>query len=635
MVQFIPPLTEATLKNMATAGERRVAKFLQEYLPDSCIVWCNVPMGKKRLYADFLILFPDKGLLCLEVKDWKLQSVRGMQHLRWELVSEDGQRFLQDHPLEQAKKYAQNITNLLKQDKNLQQQDGLYSGNFVLPYDYAAVFTQISHKDICAAVSDTEKLELLMPRERVFYKEDIDKNQSRASVADKFGRIFKKRFGAPLTARQIDRIRWHLFPELRINVASVQQNLFEPPAGESIQVEQLPSVPLQTPDIIKVMDMQQEIVARSMGGGHRVIHGVAGSGKTLILGMRASYLAENTEKPVLVVCFNIPLAGKIRSMVEAKGLSDKIQVFHYHGWCKHLVEQYGIELLPEERAKQYDCHVFAVERAVGEGRIPCGEYGGVLIDEGHDFLPEWLGLLAKMPDENDDLLLVYDDAQSIYHNGDGLGFTLSGVGIKAQGRSTILRLNYRNTKEIIGLAYHFFEKRKQLQGEGGKSAQLVEPEAAGDSGTSPFIKECASWAEELDYFERCLGKWRQDGIPLNDMAIICHTREQCSDICARLDAAEIPYQGLQNNAAKHDYRPEKDAVTVCTMSISKGLEFRRVMVMGISAMSNAKKTGEFIKQLYVAMTRAQSYLMITLSGSNPVSNHLRSSYQEWNNWKNA
>ncbi|STI82993.1 DNA helicase II [Escherichia coli] len=30
---------------------------------------------------------------------------------------------------------------------------------------------------------------------------------------------------------------------------------------------------------IKIMDIQQEILARNIGDGHRVIHGVAGSGK--------------------------------------------------------------------------------------------------------------------------------------------------------------------------------------------------------------------------------------------------------------------------------------------------------------------------------------------------------------------
>jgi superfamily I DNA and RNA helicase len=51
----------------------------------------------------------------------------------------------------------------------------------------------------------------------------------------------------------------------------------------------------QVPDIVRVMDLQEEQLARSMGEGHRVIHGVAGSGKTMILGYRAQALAS---KPI-------------------------------------------------------------------------------------------------------------------------------------------------------------------------------------------------------------------------------------------------------------------------------------------------------------------------------------------------
>jgi len=81
--------------------------------------------------------------------------------------------------------------------------------------------------------------------------------------------------------------------------------------------------PIAAPDIIKIMDIQQEQLARSIGGGHRVIHGVAGSGKTLILLMRCQYLAEQSDKPVLVLCYNRVLADKLRTAVADKGLAEK------------------------------------------------------------------------------------------------------------------------------------------------------------------------------------------------------------------------------------------------------------------------------------------------------------------------
>ena len=68
---------------------------------------------------------------------------------------------------------------------------------------------------------------------------------------------------------------------------------------------------------MRVMDLQQEQLARSLGEGHRVIHGVAGSGKTMILGYRAEQLAKaaRQHKPVLVLCYNEPLAVKLDAVM--------------------------------------------------------------------------------------------------------------------------------------------------------------------------------------------------------------------------------------------------------------------------------------------------------------------------------
>jgi superfamily I DNA and RNA helicase len=46
-----------------------------------------------------------------------------------------------------------------------------------------------------------------------------------------------------------------------------------------------------------------------------------------------------------------------------------------------------------------------------------------LIDEGHDFEADWLKLVTQMIDpEKDSLLLLYDDAQSVYKKKTGWTF---------------------------------------------------------------------------------------------------------------------------------------------------------------------------------------------------------------------
>ena len=116
-------------------------------------------------------------------------------------------------------------------------------------------------------------------------------------------------------------------------------------------------------------------------------------------------------------------------------------------------------------------------------QIPAGQYGAVMIDEGHDLKPEWLKLVVQMVDpETNALLLLYDSAQSIYGKHKRLRFSFASLGIQARGRTTILRLNYRNTTEVLSVAYEF-----------AKEAFIPEATARGQSRDRPARKCWTSW----------------------------------------------------------------------------------------------------------------------------------------------
>ncbi|TXT40934.1 MAG: hypothetical protein FD135_836, partial [Comamonadaceae bacterium] len=141
-----------------------------------------------------------------------------------------------------------------------------------------------------------------------------------------------------LSLPMIDRVRWIMFPQVRV---PAQGTLFD---DSDLDAE--------LPGIMRVMDLQQEQLARSLGDGHRVIHGVAGSGKTMILGYRAEHLARASSassKPILILCFNEPLGVKLASSMEAKGLSDKVHVRHFHKWCHEQIRAFG-QALPAQGA---------------------------------------------------------------------------------------------------------------------------------------------------------------------------------------------------------------------------------------------------------------------------------------------
>ncbi|MDR6918950.1 hypothetical protein J2X66_005855 [Pseudomonas sp. 3296] len=75
MAQLFPTRTSCRFD---TAGERRFAERLEKKLSDDWLSWFNVPVGPKALQADFILMHPQRGILILEVKDWKLDTIENM-----------------------------------------------------------------------------------------------------------------------------------------------------------------------------------------------------------------------------------------------------------------------------------------------------------------------------------------------------------------------------------------------------------------------------------------------------------------------------------------------------------------------------------------------------------------------------
>ena len=132
----------------------------------------------------------------------------------------------------------------------------------------------------------------------------------------------------PLDDQDIKHVRFLLFPEIRIAA-----NKTEYKVAESIPYYE-EKVLLSLRDV-KVMDLHQENLAKSIGEGHRLLRGVAGSGKTLILCCRAKYLAKtNPGWRILVLCYNVTLSCYIQHIIdnlEVEADNDStIEVCNFH-----------------------------------------------------------------------------------------------------------------------------------------------------------------------------------------------------------------------------------------------------------------------------------------------------------------
>jgi len=580
-----------------TSGEKRFASMIKEKLEDDYLCWYDVPIGWSKIYPDFIILHPRRGILILEVKDWKLENIKHATPATITLMTSDGV-VKKKNPFEQAKKYAHAVVNLLEKDKTLISKTGNFQGKLLFPWGYGVVFSNITRK-----IFDSTDLKEIFSPHLVICKDEITESVDAESFQEQLWGMFNYSFGKALTMPQIDRVRWNLFPEVRIDT---QPSLFTVPEKEAVPEPEL------IPDIMRVMDLQQEQLARSLGNGHRVIHGVSGSGKTLILCYRSIHLAEQFDKPILVLCFNIALAIKLYHMIAAKGLSERVIVRHFHKWCFDQMKLYNVPL-PSPNNSFFNDMVQSAVKAVEQGQIPTAQYGAVMIDEGHDFNPDWLKLAVQMVDPStDSLLLLYDSAQSIYKKSDRLGFSLSSVGIKARGRTTILRINYRNTAEILSFAYSFandiFAEDKQDK----DSIPIVRPESAGRHGAVPDFVRLHSLQDESLYLTDRFHELNKNGIPWSDMAVIYRQNFIGGVVTNTFRRAGIPVEWLNESKQSRYYNPNADSVKVVTMQSSKGLEFPAVAIPGLGYMPQQGSDYQVeAKLLYVAMTRAVDNLILT------------------------
>lgn len=611
MATIIP--TIGSCGNKITAGEKRLARIFESNLSSDCTCWYDIPTGEKQTHPDFIILDPQRGLLFIEVKDWYISKIKSANKTHVIYETSDGDISL-THPIEQVRQYSYGAINYLKRDPQLLQDNEKYKGQFCAPYGHGVYLSNITRKQLDKYFSNSD----IFPSDIVICKDEITEFMSSEEISLRLFSLVKHTFSKEISNKQVDRIRWHLYPEIRITHA-----LDKPESSAK------PISVLRTPNIIKIMDTQQELLARSLGEGHRIIHGVAGSGKTLILLYRCLHLAKdnNLKKPILVVCYNIMLAQKLKSLIKSHQLTVPVEITNFHAWC---YKQEKIKnILPNSKQNFIENLEQAVITGFQNKTIAAEQYSAVLIDEGHDFKQDWLKILSGMVDsETNYLLFLYDDAQSIYQKKSSLDFTLSSVGIKAQGRTTILDINYRNTQQILhfatSIAFDYLNDHIE------DNFKYHKPDAGGLQGQVPNMLVFDNYQQEIIHIIKWLKQQHHTGVSWNDMAILCPSTAHLSAILVKeLRDSKIPHYFIASSEDKKRYSPQSDFLSIIPLPSSKGLEFHSVAVIDSSnIMGNSDDLSDEIKRLYVGFTRATNNLLVTLHQKNVLSRHLTSTYNQ-------
>ncbi|MDP2368911.1 3'-5' exonuclease [Rhodoferax sp.] len=602
-------------RRCANAGERNTLQQLKRCLSDDYMVWHDVPIGPKARQPDFVILSPRRGLLILEVKHWAWGTIQNRR------ITKDSVELLTDtglvtaaHPLRQARDYALELNDVLQSDPALVYDQAPFKGKSQVPYGWGCVLSNIRQKQ-----TEGSDFEQVFPAYKTLLREDLDDAVDPYEFEKRLWGMFTLTFPYALSLPQRDRVRWHLFPEIRM------------PGGQTALDFQAQGQPLVLPDLMQVMDLTQEQVARTLGEGHRVIHGAAGSGKTMILIFRAQQLAAaaRADQPVLVLCYNRPLAQRIDAMLRDRGVDERVVVRTFHAWCKDMVRTYQLD---QPAARPNTDAYFAelaniVQRALDTGLVPGGQYTALLIDEAHDFQDAWLQMSVKLvAPATHSLLVLYDDAQSIYQQ-KRRKFNFASVGIEARGRTSILRLNYRNTAEVLALAMQCAQGLLTEKAPTEDEIQTVHPTSAGRRGPLPVLLGAPNARAEATLIAQRIADAVADGTAPGDIAVLCRIKKHMDVIEQAILKQRIPCHSM-NSPGHRAFDWTQPKVKLLTLHSAKGLEFPMVFIAGLDAMPFMNESLEDeVRLLYVGMTRATQRLLLCSAGTSPIVQRVKNSLE--------
>jgi hypothetical protein len=602
------------LPSGASAGEKKVFALLQQ-LADDVIVYYE-PVVADR-YPDFIVIMPGIGLLVIEVKGWYPNAIERADNAEV-VINARGRREVCRHPIRQARDYKFHLMDVARRHPEtgaLLHEAGRHEGRFIFPFGHIAVLNNCTRQQL-----DERKLSEVFPPGRVFARDEIEAASPEETIERLMTGFDPWWPFEPLSERQITVLRAIIHPEIVIS-PPVKSDAVKSDAIKSNAVSGATEPPSpQVMDLkvmdLKVMDLRQERNAHSLGEGHRIVYGVAGSGKTVILVARARLIAADPARRVLVLCYNRALASYFQALFDG---AVNVTCMNFHRWGS---ERNGVAFDKSEDEESFGTRLLErLENGAGEAH----RYDAVFIDEAQDFSLTWFQcakLALKEPDDGD-LLIVGDGSQSLYRR---RSFTWAEAGVNAKGRTVNKRFdldrNYRNTREILTIAAAFVAADARPDDPEAR-LQIIRPDPAIAlrSGPLPQMLAASTVDGEMRMAADRIVAWLEQGLASAEIAVLyranTNPRGWVRDLAVLISgrtAVYLPGEGFK----------DPSGVCITTMHSAKGLQWRAVVIMRADTMPFVPDPGasrdeqERLERglMYVAMTRAEEMLAFTRSTSN-------------------
>ncbi|BCY13176.1 DEAD/DEAH box helicase [Actinoplanes sp. L3-i22] len=327
------------------------------------------------------------------------------------------------------------------------------------------------------------------------------------------------------------------------------------------------------------------------------------------------------------------LAQEYRHVVLAQNLNSREE------YRQALRRGRGSALAPQHRERVWDAmHDFLAElRAAGrttqlqmcataaellEKSGSAGDgFDHVVVDEAQDLHPaQWRVLRASVGAGPDDLFVTGDPHQRIYDT----RVSLASMGISVAGRSSRMRINYRSTEEILRWSTGVLLDMP-VEDLGGTGTDTLAGYRSLLHGKKPRTDGYASEDAEVAALVARIQEWVGSGVRTGEIAVCTRFNLLLDKVRDSLAAVGIPAVRVKDNPGA-----EEEGVRLATMHAMKGLEFRCVAVVGVTAkaipfakevtaveVDRLQHDIDLLRErclLFVACTRAREALLVSWSG---------------------
>jgi len=274
--------------------------------------------------------------------------------------------------------------------------------------------------------------------------------------------------------------------------------------------------------------------------------------------------------------------------------------------------------LAEQKLLTYSSAFSKLASHIAESKHPPFDFA--IVDESQDINVSQLRFLAVLGGGRPNALFFAGDlGQRIFQQ----PFSWKALGVDVRGRSRTLRINYRTSHQI----------RMQADRLLGPELSDVDGNLEDRRGTisifngpKPEIVTLHNANAEIEAVSRWLKDRVAEGIVAHEIGLFVRSPAEIGRAQAAVEKTQIPYKILDEHV-----ETISGQVSISTMHLAKGLEFRAVVVMAcddeviplqerIETVADDADLREVYDTernlLYVACTRARDYLLVT-SGNAP------------------